>query len=225
MNHIERAKFTFKNQMPFLEEKLVHWTHKVSKEDIWKVNVVVGLFNRLVFEYKEAEHIIKDTKNPYKLAFHCRNIFEISYVCQYVSKSHENARRIFDDAKNDSLNILSVLHEWSQEFNNELVEELTNAQSHLVDTAKLQGVHTIDEKYLTVERMADIMGQRKEYKITNKVLSKLVHPTAFSIISRPEILQSFNNVFHSLGCYHFIYALNGIEIATNNLSLAEEAIV
>lgn len=135
--------------------------------------------------------------NQIGMAWACRNLLEIAIFSKYVLLSPENATEFADDRLIDALQIgialrkleqdarkarLSSLGGQKDEFQNEddpydadkVIEDFTR-QLEIAGVSRRDPLHMSD--------LAKKVKMDDEYKAMNKVSSKLVHPTAWSLFT------------------------------------------
>jgi len=115
-------------------------------------------------------------------AWACRNLLELDVYVRYVLMSEANAKRFTGHVTIDGIEIFESLKKWMKRVspeskNLELNETLRLAYGRR-DTEGLK-----DKKYLNVRELATEVGMEDDYEHTFKLCSKLVHPTAFSVLS------------------------------------------
>ncbi|MGA2235632.1 MAG: DUF5677 domain-containing protein [Terriglobales bacterium] len=154
------------------------------------LNSVLKQYQNLKFGYE------KDTALE---AWACRNLLELDVCVRYVLKSESNARRFVGDVTIDGIDIFESLKKWMEYVspaskNLELNETLRLAYERR-DAEGLTG-----EKHLNVRALAKEVGMEDDYEHTFKLCSKLVHPTAFSVLSMNddgEYAQFREILFHA----------------------------
>jgi hypothetical protein len=137
------------------------------------LNSVLKQYQNLKFGYE------KDTALE---AWACRNLLELDIYVRYVLKSESNARRFAGDVTIDGIDIFESLKKWmeyvSPESKNLELNETLRLAYERRDAEGLKG-----KKYLNVRALAKEVGMEDDYEHTFKLCSKLVHPTAFSVLS------------------------------------------
>lgn len=135
--------------------------------------------------------------NQIEMAWACRNLLEIAIFSKYVLISPEKATEFADDRLIDALQIgialrkleqdarkarLSSLGGKNDEFQNE--DDPYDADKIIADfTRQLEIAGVSRRKPLRVLDLAKIVEMDDEYAAMNKVSSKLVHPTAWSLFT------------------------------------------
>jgi hypothetical protein len=118
-------------------------------------------------------------------AWACRNLLELDIFTKWVLQSPANARRFAADVAIDGTELFDSMQTWLLHY------DPTAAMNELDETIRLgherrKSEGTTGEKHLEVRDLADAVGMTVDYKLTMKLCSKLVHPTAWSVISMSE---------------------------------------
>jgi hypothetical protein len=135
--------------------------------------------------------------------------------CTYFARSRENAWRLYEDAGRDVKNLLDAFEHWGKATAEptDWLSAIADGKSDLSRGAAIEGVGSLDGRFLRVEDAAEECGVRDKYKTMNKMLSKFAHPTAMQILGiaddEKESLQ--RDMFHALGCCFFVGAFNALE--------------
>lgn len=137
------------------------------------------------------------TDNQIELAWACRNLLEIAIFSKYVLISSENATAFADDRLTDALEIGNALKKLEQDARKARLSSLCGKNDGLKNeddpydadkiiadfTRQLEIARVSRRKPLRVGDLAKIVELDDEYKAMNKVSSKLVHPTAWSLFT------------------------------------------
>jgi hypothetical protein len=157
--------------------------------DLRPVDEKNGWFFQIVFELVDATlsncdqmRLGYNGKNDHLLAWGCRNLLELAIFTRFVLVSEANARRFAGDRLVDGCDIITSLralelHIDSQSDTTLLDEALCRMQAQMT----AEGVTT--KRYLATADLAEMVGMKEEFVCMNKVCSKLVHPTAWSILA------------------------------------------
>jgi hypothetical protein len=164
---------------------------------------LVRLMNALLTEFQKLKAGF--TKNTGMLAWACRNILELNIFIQYVLCSKSNLKRFLGDRLIDGIEIFETFKAW------QLFYEPGALTPEIDETLRLARVRKdmeglVEAKPLRAFPMSEEVGLALEYQHLNKVCSKLIHPTAWSLLAmndegeyaafRPILLQS--SVRHGL---------------------------
>jgi hypothetical protein len=139
---------------------------------------------RLVHSMLKQQHYltIGFQKSPLLLAWACRNLLELDVITRYCLMSPENGKDFADDRWIDGIEIFKSFKEWMGVTDPgvqtpELDQTIANFEAEKVR----QGLTR--KTFLVVSHLARAAGMEDEYRHMNKVTSKLVHPTAFSVLA------------------------------------------
>jgi hypothetical protein len=110
---------------------------------------------------------------------------ELNIFTQYSLASEANARRFIGDRLIDGIGIFQSFKEWQLSLTpgvatQELDETLRKAQEQMT----MEGITAA--RYLSTRDLAITLGMADEYVCMNKVCSKLVHPTAWSVLAMSD---------------------------------------
>jgi hypothetical protein len=153
-----------------------------------------GWFFQIIFELMDA------TVSNY----HQRNLLELAVFTKYVLMSEANARRFAEDRLIDGCNIITSLRTLEFHIN-------PNSDTKLLDDAlvrmqaQMAAENVTATKYLAVGSLAEIVGMKEEYACMNRVCSKLVHPTAWSILAvnkGDNAFSQFRPIFFQAGAQY-----------------------
>jgi len=115
----------------------------------------------------------------------CRNLLELDIFTKWVLQSPDNAKRFVADVAIDGTELFQSLKAWLLHYDPGAgAKELDETIWLGYERRKSEG--TTGEKHLEVRDLADAVGMTADYKRTVKLCSKLVHPTAWSVISMRE---------------------------------------
>jgi hypothetical protein len=151
------------------------------------------------------------------LAWRARNILELSVWSTYFTKSKENARRLYEDAGRDALDILTAFEKWGRMTvqSPDWSAPLTSEKQDLSQRAAAEGIEALQGSYKRVADAAKECGIEflNHYSLSNKLLSKFAHPTAMQILGvideEKHVLQ--RDCFFSQGCLFFTGAFAALE--------------
>lgn len=165
-----------------------------------------GNFYHLVYAY--------DNSNSVELiSWAARNLVELAVWAKYVTASEENWKTMWLDQLIDadefarSVADFIRLHTGDGEILRQLDPFLAAAKKARADNGLAD-----TQRYKSVASAAADVGHTSEYKALNKLLSKLVHPTALSImlVMDNEGQQGLKNWVTSLGINYAHDALTTI---------------
>jgi len=148
--------------------------------EIYVLDVAHNLLNSVSKQYQNLKFgYEKDTALE---AWACRNLLELDVYIRYVLKSESNARRFVGDVTIDGIDIFESMKKWMEYVSPESENlELKETLRLAYERRNAEGLN--NEKYLNVRALAKEVGMEVDYDHTFKLCSKLVHPTAFSLLS------------------------------------------
>lgn len=149
-------------------------------QTIWFKNILICLLSAFLREYRSL--VVGSKKSTPLLAWACRNMLELNIHSGYVLLNGSNAKDFADDMWIDAIEIFDSFRRWisfhdPSALTPELDQTIENFKS---EKAKHSVVRTT---YLRAQNMAAAVNRSEEYRHMNKVTSKLVHPTAFSVLT------------------------------------------
>jgi Family of unknown function (DUF5677) len=138
-------------------------------------------------------------------AWSCRNLHEIAIFTKFALSSKENAAEFAADRLIDGHQIGTALKSLELALNPGLtVSALDPVIESFATQMKNEGVTR--QKYLSTEKLAQQVGMRAEYETLNRLCSKFVHPTAWSLFTSDVALERFPGaceIFYGNGALHF----------------------
>jgi hypothetical protein len=202
-------------------EKIVEFGKQVQDaptQAIWFQNTLICLLSTLLREYQCLKVGLK--KSTPLLAWACRNMLELDVFTKYALLRGANAKDFADDMWIDAVDIFSSFREWIRFHDptgkmTELDQTIANFE---LEKAR-QGITRT--RYLRASKIAPTVGLSEEYERMNKATSKLVHPTAFSVLAWSEEdkgeLGNLRPIFFDAGVRYGIEAFNDMkEYVTKN---------
>jgi hypothetical protein len=170
--------------------------------EFWHEKVLTGLNQTALFSYQNLLSAWGQ-KGVSAAAWAARNLLETRIWMEYVTVSKDNARRFYSDWLNDSRELLDKarshdgsidLEQWrvtspyaDLDFGEATAQTARNWLADLRNSSEL-----VDEDYLRVSSIAKELGHAARFASLNKLLSKYVHPTAFSVLSMPTDRSRYN---------------------------------
>jgi hypothetical protein len=161
----------------------------VDVENGYFCQIVIELLDASLTNYRQLRQGYVDDNYPL-LAWACRNLLELTIFLKYVLISEANARRFGDDRLIDGVEIFTALRDL------ELHYDPTTTTLPLDDAiaqmrAQMAAENVTESGHLSVGRLVDQVGMGQEFRTMNRVSSKLVHPTAWSILAVNPETNSF----------------------------------
>jgi hypothetical protein len=146
----------------------------------WFRSILTDLLAACLREYENSKNGLAGSATL--AAWACRNMLELDIFAKYVLIGPANAVEFAQDFYIDATDFYSsfrdflLLHEPSSKAASlqSIVDSLVAKKSELGITRT---------HYLSVARMAEVVNFAEEYRRMNKATSKLVHPTAFSVLA------------------------------------------
>jgi hypothetical protein len=189
-----RAFDTFTRSLSPTDEETGSFYHIVSAlSDATKTNYVTL---RKAFEDDEQT----------LMAWSCRNLLELAIFTKFALSSKANADEFAADRLIDGLQIGTSLKKLELYLN---PQQVGSALDAVIDQFKKQ---MSDEgitrtKFHTVKELAKQVEMLDEYETINKVCSKFVHPTAWSLFTADIGSVRFpeaRDVFYGCGAQYFV---------------------
>jgi hypothetical protein len=188
-----------------------------SREDAWYLHTLSGLAFLILAEYnllKEAN----DDQRRYtvsRLAWHARNLLELSVWAIYSMGGIPNVRRLYEDAGRDVTDMYSAFQKWGQTTaqDADFISRFASAKQDLAQRAAVEGVEELDEAYTQVSTVAKELGMGDHFRVAFKLLSKWAHPTAMQMLGVVDDnqIRLQRECFFSMGCLHFTGAFTAVE--------------
>jgi hypothetical protein len=161
----------------------------VDVENAYFCQIVTELLDATLTNYRQLRQAYVDNNYPL-LAWACRNLLELTIFLKYVLISEANARRFGDDRLIDGVEIFTALKELELYYDPAATTvPLDNAIAQM--RAQMAAENVTESGHLAVGRLADQVGMEQEFRTMNRVSSKLVHPTAWSILAVNSEANSF----------------------------------
>lgn len=186
-------------------------------DNAWHVQVLGALCSNIFSEYLllKSDYERKQRDDASLLAWRARNLLELSVWCVYFSKGRENARRLYEDAGRDALELYNAIDTWGKATaqNPDWFESSASAKKDLSERAASDGIETLDGAYKQVHAAAKECEMESHFRFSFKLLSKFAHPTAMQILAPPNEnkTQRQRDYFFSEGCLFFAGAFGVLE--------------
>jgi hypothetical protein len=124
------------------------------------------------------------------IAWSCRNLLELSVFTQFVLESKVNTDQFVEDRLIDGHQMAIALKELESYLNPGLTESVIDATLDAFQKQKEKEGIT-DRGYSNIRVLAAQVGMGKEFETVNKVCSKFVHPTAWSLLTADVAAERF----------------------------------
>jgi hypothetical protein len=188
-----------------------------GREDVWYLQTLSGLAFLILAEYnllKEAD----DDHRRYtvsRLAWHARNLLELSVWAIYCMGGIPNVRRLYEDAGRDVADMYSAFQKWGETTTQDagFISRFASAKQDLAQRAAADGVEELDAAYMQVSTVAKEIGMGEHFRVGFKLLSKWAHPTAMQMLGvvDDDQIRLQRECFFSMGCLHFTGAFTAVE--------------
>lgn len=172
-------------------------------------HVISVLANAAMENYKSLRSAFEHNDQK-MIAWSCRNLLEISIFTKYALLSKANADELAGERLVDGLEIAESLKKLDLQLNQ------LEGQSHfdrLISTFRQQMLKEdiTAKKCVRTEIRAVAVGMVEEYRSINKLASKFVHPTAWSVFTADvgsERFEEASELFFVFGAQYFatVYA-------------------
>jgi hypothetical protein len=146
-----------------------------------------------------------EAHNDAVMAWGCRNLLEVLVFTRYALKCKKNAEEFAADRLIDAFDIATTLKKLELHFDPK--SSATELNASIDECSKqMQQENVARRKFLSVKDLAQQVNMLSEYELMNKVCSKFVHPTAWSIFtsdSRPARMPMARDLFLLYGAEYF----------------------
>lgn len=183
----------------------------VDDEHYLFFEVVRELVDASLTNYEELRCGFLEPNYPL-LAWACRNLLELTIFLKFALLSGENARRFGDDRLVDGVELLTALRNLELHYD---AQASTAVLDDALDRmrAQMTAENVTADRHLQVRDLAEAVGLKEDYTSVNRVCSKLVHPTSWSVLAMNKGTNSFPEARELLFLYGIGY-LSQIIIAT-----------
>jgi hypothetical protein len=162
----------------------------IDEKNGWFFQIVFELMDATLSNYHQLRTGYNENNGP-SLAWACRNMLEIAIFTKYVLISEANARRFADDRFIDGCDIITSLRTLELHLNPQTdTSLLDDALARMRAQMTAEGVTA--RKYLATGTLAESVGMKEDYVCMNRVCSKLVHPTSWSVLAMNKEDNSFS---------------------------------
>jgi hypothetical protein len=212
----DAAKVKTSGRRAAMNAKIKRLAAKPGVGNEWYVQLFRSLCYQVFSEYRLLKDAYENEResSPSLLAWRARNLLELLVWSTYLTKSREHARRLYEDAGRDVLNLLSAFEKWGQARaqSDDWLSLLAGGKQDLFQRAAAEGIDTLEGAYKRVDNAANDCGI-KDYALSYKMLSKFAHPTAMQILGAPDEAKDAlqRECFFSQGCLFFTGAFVALE--------------
>jgi len=127
-----------------------------------------------------------DRQDQVSVAWKCRNLMEIAIYATFALQSKQNADDFAADRLIDGRDIGIALQKIVAELNPSQTDPDLEASLKDIEK-KMAAEHVTRTQFLRIGDLAKRVNLRDEYDNLNRVCSKFVHPTAWSIFAMDEL--------------------------------------
>jgi hypothetical protein len=171
----------------------------VDDENFFFFEIVRELVDAVLTNYRQLRQSYVDRDYP-RLAWACRNLLELTIFLKYVLLSESNARRFADDRLVDGCEIIGALRALELHYDPaSSVGPLDGLLTGMRSQMAAEGVTST--KHLEVRNLAETVGLKEDFAAINRVCSKLVHPTSWSVLAMNRGTNSFPDARELLFLY------------------------
>ena len=202
--------------------KIAHCTRNIEADNQWHFMLFGSMWHQTCSEY----HALKDSYSAPSgndlslLAWRARNLLELRIWATYFCRSEQNARRIYEDAGRDGLDLFKALATWGRAADRvtDWETKFKDADAILRERAKEKGIDDLDGTFKAVRDAAEECGLGPDYRLQFKMFSKFAHPTAFQLIAPVDdpSWKPFRDAIFSQGCGLFALIFAGLENYLNS---------
>jgi len=175
-----------------LIEVAIHEASDKSEPPLHYVLLVLGIAIRVQLERLEAS-LGAEWKHDL-IAWACRNLLELDLWTQYILSGPDNATKLFDERLIDEttffeawiayLEVDTDFSDWpepdKQTFQSWLCSSLEDARAE-------SQARNLSDRWLSMRGIAKQLGRTVEFDGANRMYSKLVHQTAFSLLYQYDV--------------------------------------
>lgn len=146
----------------------------------WYRDLLLCLVNSTLREHLNLK--IGYQRSTAVLSLACRNLLELNILAKYISLSEENAKRFVGDRIIDGIELFESFEAWYAYVDPQRQQlELDQILTRLRAQKATAGVTA--KKCLRANELAKSVGMEAEFRHMNKLCSKFVHPTAWSVLN------------------------------------------
>ena len=157
--------------------------------DAFFCQIVTELIDATLTNYRQLRQAFLDGNYPI-LAWVFTQFSGAGDISEIVLTSETSARRFGDDRLIDGVEIFTALKELELHYAPSTPTALLD-EAIAQMRAQMAAENVTQSRHLVVGRLADQVGLGHEIRTMNRVSSKLVHPTAWSVLSVNSELNSF----------------------------------
>ena len=183
--------------------------------DTLRIQVLVAGKLATAISYNMNELVKMSDGSPLTLvAWHGRNLLELTIWTEYCLQSSENATRFAVDAVRDTDDLIQLVGPNEIEANPETKKHIENFRLVRAGLAEEITSEDLSQRYTDVRNAAETIGKLSDYKRGMKVFSKWAHPTALAVMSGALPADAENSL-------RIILTRSAIEMGTEALKIVK----
>jgi hypothetical protein len=158
-------------------ETLVKQIEATPTKNEWFGSLLKDILNASIRELRHLR-LSFQTSTP-MASWACRNTLELTIIAKYVLSKKQNADNFTNDLLIDGKEMFHAVHDWIQHHEKvpePVLQTITNFEREIIR----QGVK--QTKHLDIADMAKAVNYYEEHRTMNRLTSKLVHMSAFSVM-------------------------------------------
>lgn len=159
----------------------INFLNESTTADTWHQNTLIALGLHTIQNYGRLKKAQIDDLSY--TAWCSRNLLELKVFVVYVLTSEENALRFSQDRIVDAEQVLHAIRGLTKDEPDWQIREPDWKLSMGYLAGLRQAANFTEKEHLSTGKLAKVLGLFDEFVGVNKLLSKAVHPTAFSIFS------------------------------------------
>jgi hypothetical protein len=183
----------------------------IDDDNYFFFEIVRELVDAGLTNYQELRRGFLESNYPL-LAWACRNLLELTIFLKFALLSGDNARRFGDDRLVDGSELVRALRDLELHYDPKASTVVLDDALREMQT-QMTAENVTANKHLEVRKLAETVGLKEDYASVNRVCSKLVHPTSWSVLAMNKGRNSFPDARELLFLYGVGY-LAQITIAT-----------
>lgn len=200
-----------------LDKRVVAICNDPRDYKLWRAQVLLALSVAVLKEYKKLKRAYTEHDGYLQsIAFHARNILELNVWIAYVSLSESNARTFYLESGVDGMEILKTGEEFGIKHNQtqEWLANFADAKARVRSSVDLESDESLDGRsFSNLKKVAQEAGLGELYPVSNKMLSKHTHPTAWIVMmhQNENMIRDLKDTLFNKGCWLFVGAIQGLE--------------
>ena len=202
----DAARIASSGRWKDFNERMVRCAADIKSDKQWHFMLFGAIWHQVCSEYLSLKDSYSTPSNDdlSLLAWRGRNLLELRIWAVFFCRNEQNARRIYEDAGRDGLDLFKAVATWGKaaDLETDWATRLKNADALLRDRATEAGIDHLDGTYKFVRHAAEECGLGRDYRLQFKVFSKIAHPTAYQLMApaNDPSLGLFRDAFFSQGC-------------------------